>query len=135
MSEFNLSYQLSNTFQDNRQPSRENADFKTISHQIALGWQRIPDLSQSWLYLYQCKKASRKTLRASPVVRPLVSLGKCSQANIRIELHRSDEFDSFDQKFSRSATLEALLTWQFNLNVLGRGLPASAFIRYGRHPI
>ncbi|NJR31698.1 MAG: hypothetical protein HC778_00935 [Chamaesiphon sp. CSU_1_12] len=32
-------YKFSNTFQDNRQPGRENADFNNISHQFSVGWQ------------------------------------------------------------------------------------------------
>ena len=45
--------------------------------------------------------------------------------------NRTDDTDSLNQKITRATYFEALLTWQFQMNSLGREIPASAFIRYG----
>ncbi|MBD1846257.1 hypothetical protein H6F89_23125 [Cyanobacteria bacterium FACHB-63] len=133
MSQFNLSYQLSNTFQDNRQLSRENADFKTISHQIAVGWQPNPRFSLNLGYVFTSAKSFEEDITrftSSPTIG--ITWEMFPKLTLGLNYNRSDEFDSFNQKFGRNTTLEAILTWQFNINVLGRTMPASAFIRYGR---
>lgn len=133
MSQFNLSYQLSNTFQDNRQPSRENADFKTISHQIALGWQPNSRFNLNVGYIFTSAKSFEENITrftSSPTIG--ITWEMFPKLTLGLNYNRSDDFDSFNQKLSRSTTLEAILTWQFNINALGRDLPASAFIRYGR---
>ncbi|MBW4542801.1 MAG: hypothetical protein KME43_27295 [Myxacorys chilensis ATA2-1-KO14] len=133
MSEFNLSYQLSNTFQDNRQLSRENADFKTISHQISMGWQPNPRFNLNLGYVFTSAKSFEEDITrftSSPTIG--ITWEMFPKLTLGLNYNRSNEFDSFNQKFSRSTTLEAILTWQFNINALGRTMPASAFIRYGR---
>jgi hypothetical protein len=39
-----LGYQYSNAFQDNRQITREQADFKAINHQLTLDWQALDEV-------------------------------------------------------------------------------------------
>ncbi len=129
---FSLSYQYSNTFQDNRQPTRELADFSTMNHQVSIAWQVNPRLNLALGYNFTSAKSfeqgitrftSSPTLSISWVMFPNLTLA--------FNYNRTDETDSLNQKITRATNLEALLTWQFQLHSLGREIPASAFIRYG----
>ena len=64
-------YKFSNTFQDNRQQGRENADFNNISHQFSVGWQPSQQLRFNLATTSPMPKISNAKLPDLPRVRPL----------------------------------------------------------------
>lgn len=130
---FSLSYQYSNTFQDNRQPTRELADFKTINHQFSLAWQVNPRLNLAVGYTFTSAQSFEQGITRF-TSSPTLSINWVMFPNLTLAFNynRTDDTDSLNQKITRATNLEALLTWQFKLHSFGREISASAFIRYGR---
>ncbi|MBD1846572.1 hypothetical protein H6F89_24740 [Cyanobacteria bacterium FACHB-63] len=130
---FSLSYQYSNTFQDNRQPTRELADFKTINHQLSLAWQVNPRFNLALGYNFTSAQNFEQSIihfTSSPTLN--ISWVMFPDLTLAFNYNRTDDTDSLNQKITRATNLEALLTWQFKLRSFGRDISVSAFIRYSR---
>jgi hypothetical protein len=129
-----LSYQFSSSFQDNRQPSRENADFRNVTNQISLSWQASPRFQLSVGYNWSSAKSIEEGITQftqSPTIG--FSWQFLKNVTLAMNFSRNDNFDSFDRNFVRGDSLEAILTWNFNLRAgAGFEIPGSAFIRYSR---
>jgi hypothetical protein len=129
-----LNYQFSSSSQDNRQPSRENADFHNLTHQISLSWQLSPRFQLSVGYNWSNAKSIEEGITrfsASPTIG--FSWEFLKGATLAVNFSRNDNFDSLNQSFTRGDGLEAVLTWNFNINTgAGLQLPVSAFLRYSR---
>jgi hypothetical protein len=129
-----LSYQFSSSLQDNRQPSRENADFRNITNQISLSWQASPSFQLSVGYNWSSARSIEEGItqfNQSPTIG--ISWQFLKNVTLAMSFSRNDNFDSFDRSFARGDSLEAILTWNFNVRAgAGLEIPGSAFIRYSR---
>ncbi|WP_264323824.1 hypothetical protein [Romeriopsis navalis] len=128
-----LNYQYSNAFQDNRQLGRENADFRNISNQFSVGLQASPTLNFTLGYgITQVNDLEQSVSRFSHAPTFGMSWEFVKDLTFALNFNRNDDTDSIGETFSRSEGLEMLLTWKFNVKTLGRELPGSFFVRYGR---
>ncbi|PSB02462.1 hypothetical protein [Merismopedia glauca] len=128
-----FSYQYTNAFQDNRQLGRENADFKNIGHQFSATWQPSSRFSLSLGYnLNSAKNFEQEVTRFTHSPTLGLSWEFIPSWTFACNYNRSDDTDSLDESFNRGENLDLLLTWQFKVQSLGREIPGSFFIRYGR---
>jgi hypothetical protein len=129
-----LSYQFSKSFQDNRQPSRENADFRNATNQLSLSWQVSSRFQLSVGYGWTSAESIEEGITrfsASPTIG--FSWEFLKGVTLAMNFNRSDNFDSLENSFSRGDSLEAVLTWNFAVTAgSGFQIPGSAFIRYSR---
>jgi hypothetical protein len=128
-----FNYQYVNAFQDNRQFGQEQADLRNVTNQLSGGWQATPQLrfTLGYNFVYAenigdgiTRFTSSPTIGASWEFAP----GATFAANYNLNV----DSDSLNRDFNRAESLELLLSWNFVFKALGRDLPASTFIRYGR---
>lgn len=132
--ELSFGYQFSSSFQDNRQPGRENADFFNLSHQLSLSWQPSPRFQLTVGYNFSSAQSQEEGItrfNSSPTIG--VSWEFIKNLTLAINYNLTSDRDSLNQRFTQATGLEAILTWRFNLNNgSGTLIPGSAFIRYSR---
>jgi hypothetical protein len=128
-----FNYQYINAFQDNRQFGQENADIRNITNQLSGSWQATPQLRFTLGYNFVnaeniqqqiTRFTSSPTIGASWEFAPGVTFA----ANYNL----NSDSDSLSRDFNRAESLELLLSWSFIVKSLGKDIPASTFIRYGR---
>ncbi len=132
--ELSLSYQFSSSFQDNRQPSRENADFLNLSHQLSFSWQPSPQFQLTLGYNWSSAESKEEGItrfNSSPTVG--LSWEFLKNLTLALNYNFTSDRDSRNQSFTRAIGLEAILTWRFTIfSGSGTQFPGSAFIRYSR---
>ncbi|PSB58635.1 hypothetical protein [Chamaesiphon polymorphus] len=124
-------YKFSNTFQDNRQPGRENADFNNISHQFSVGWQPSQQLRFNLGYnLTSAQNLERQITRFTQSPTFGVSWEFVPDVTLAVNYNFNNDSDSIGESLTRSNALDLLLTWNFKTNTFGRENPGSVFLRY-----
>jgi hypothetical protein len=124
-------YKLSNTFQDNRQPGRENADFHNISHQFSVGWQPSQQLRFNLGYNFtNVQNIERQITRFTQSPTFGVSWEFVPDVTLAVNYNFNNDSDSIGESLTRSNALDLLLTWNFKTNTFGRENPGSVFLRY-----
>jgi hypothetical protein len=126
-------YNLSNAFQDNRQSGRENADFRTLNHQVSASWQASPSLKLTAGYNFtNAQNLEQNVIRFTNSPTVGVNWEFIPDLSLALNYNRSDDSDSKNEAFTRSDNLEFLLNWNFKVKSFGTENPGSAFLRYGR---
>ncbi len=129
----NLNYKYISALQDNRQVGQENADTRNLTHQLSTSWQATPQLRFNLGYNFvNANNLEQQITRFTNSPTVGVSWEFTPGTVFAFNYNRSDDSDSIGQNFNRGESLEFLLTWSFNLNSLGREIPGSTFIRYGK---
>jgi hypothetical protein len=124
-------YKFSNTFQDNRQLGRENADFHNISHQFSVGWQPSQQLRFNLGYnLTNAQNIERQITRFTHSPTFGVSWEFVPDVTLAVNYNFNNDSDSIGESLTRSNALDLLLTWNFKTNTFGRENPGSVFLRY-----
>lgn len=125
-------YQFNYSFQDNRQPGREKADFKNTTHSIILGFQPLDVLNFN-IGLSETD-AENKEIRLTSTTRNFTfstSWNFWTNWLISGNFSFTDSLDSERQAKGDAYTTELQLTRQYLLPALwGKSLPGSAFLRY-----
>lgn len=125
-------YKSSNTFQDNRQQGRENADFNNISNQFSVGWQPSQKLRFNFGYNFtNAQNIERQITRFTQSPTFGVSWEFVPDVIFAANYNFNNDSDSIGESLTRSNALDLLLTWNFKTNTFGRENPASVFLRYG----
>ncbi|MBC7999355.1 MAG: hypothetical protein IAF58_15500, partial [Leptolyngbya sp.] len=132
--ELSFGYQFSSAFQDNRQLSREKADFFNLNHQLSLSWQPTSRFQLTLGYNFasaESKEDGITRFNSSPTIG--VSWEVFKDVTLAMNYNTTSDRDSLNQSVSQATGLEAILTWRFNIsNGAGSAIPGSAFIRYSR---
>ena len=124
-------YKFSNTFQDNRQQGRENADFHNIGHQFTLGWQPSQQLRFNLGYnLTSAQNIERQITRFTQSPTFGVSWEFVPDLTLAVNYNFNNDSDSIGESLTRSNALDLLLTWNFKTNTFGQENPGSVFLRY-----
>jgi hypothetical protein len=126
-------YGLAASEQDNRQPGREQADFRNLTHQLTLAWTLHDTLRAN---------ASVQRARQHSVEQNLVrriegaTLGLDWQARERLgfaaQASRNTQGDSADSAFTLGWTGHLQANWRIDLPGPGRPIPLQMFARYAR---
>jgi hypothetical protein len=128
---FSFDYKFSNTFQDNRQLGRENADFHNISHQFSVGWQPSQQLRFNLGYNFtNAQNIERQITRFTQSPTFGVSWEFVPDVTLAANYNFNNDSDSIGESLTRSNGLDLLLTWNFKTNTFGRENPGSVFLRY-----
>lgn len=126
-------YALARSHQDNRQPGRETADFRNLSHQVSLT-APITDTLRATLALTRSRNFSVETALVAWTTGG--TLGVDWQASERwalaANLSNNRSQDSLDNASARSLGLQLQSSWRFELPGPGRPLPVQAFVRVSR---
>ncbi|WP_373540037.1 hypothetical protein [Chamaesiphon sp.] len=124
-------YKFSNTFQDNRQQGRENADFNNISHQFSVGWQSSQQLRFNLGYNFtNAQNIERQITRFTQSPTFGVSWEFVPDVTLAVNYNFNNDSDLIGESLTRSNALDLLLTWNFKTNTFGRENPGSVFLRY-----
>jgi hypothetical protein len=124
-------YKFSNTFQDNHQQGRENADFNNISHQFSVGWQPSQQLRFNLGYNFtNAQNIERQITRFTQSPTFGVSWEFVPDVTLTVNYNFNNDSDSIGESLTRSNALDLLLTWNFKTNTFGRENPGSVFLRY-----
>ncbi|AFY93278.1 hypothetical protein [Chamaesiphon minutus] len=124
-------YKFSTTFQDNRQPGRENADFNNTSHQFSVGWQPSQQLRFNLGYNFtNAQNIERQITRFTQSPTFGVSWEFVPDVTLALNYNFNNDSDSIGESLTRSNALDLLLTWNFKTNTFGRENPGSVFLRY-----
>lgn len=128
-----LNYALSRAHQDNRQPGREQADFRSLGHQVSTAWPLSETLRVN---------ASFNRSRTLSIEQGLVtwvtggSFGLDWQASERwshaASLSHNLNDDSLDRASARNTGAQLQSSWRFTVPGLDRPLPGQAFVRIAR---
>jgi hypothetical protein len=125
-------YKFSNTFQDNRQPGRENADFSNLGHQFSVGWQSSQQLRFSLGYNFSSNQnIERQVTRFSQSPTLGVNWDIIPDLSLAFNYNLNRDSDSAGESSVQANSLDLLLTWNFKTNTFGRENPGSVFLRYG----
>ncbi|MCW5609765.1 MAG: hypothetical protein KIS83_03615 [Rubrivivax sp.] len=126
-------YALARSHQDNRQPGRETADFRNLSHQVSLT-APITDTLRATLALTRSRNLSVETALVAWTTGG--TLGVDWQASERwalaVNLSNNRSQDSLDNASARSLGVQLQSSWRFELPGPGRPLPVQAFVRVSR---
>jgi hypothetical protein len=126
-----FNYKFSNTFQDNRQQGRENADFHNISNQFSVGWQPSQQLRFNLGYNFtNAQNIERQITRFTQSPTFGVSWEFFPDVTLAANYNFNNDSDSIGESLTRSNALDLLLTWNFKTNTFGRENPGSIFLRY-----
>jgi hypothetical protein len=129
----NLNYKYISALQDNRQVGQENADTRNLTHQLSTSWQATPQLRFNLGYNFvNANNLEQQITRFTNSPTVGMSWEFKPGTVFAFNYNRSDDSDSIGQAFNRGESLEFLLTWSFKLDSLGREIPGSTFIRYGK---
>jgi hypothetical protein len=129
----NLNYKYITAFQDNRQVGQENADTRNLTHQLSTSWQATPQLRFNLGYNFvNATNLEQQITRFTNSPTMGVSWEFNPGTVFAFNYNRSNDSDSIGQAFNSGESLEFLLTRSFKLDALGREIPGSVFIRYGK---
>jgi hypothetical protein len=129
----NLNYKYITAFQDNRQVGQENADTRNLTHQLSTSWQATPQLRFNLGYNFvNATNLEQQITRFTNSPTIGVSWEFTPGTVFAFNYNRSNDSDSIGQAFNSGESLEFLLTRSFKLDALGREIPGSVFIRYGK---
>jgi hypothetical protein len=132
--ELSFGYTFSSSFQDNRQPSREKADFFNLNHQLSFSWQPSSRFQLTVGYNWASAESQEEGItrfNASPTIGLNWELIK--NLTLALNYNTTRDRDSFNQKFTQATGFEGILTWRFAINSgNGSQIPGNAFIRYSR---
>lgn len=125
-----LSYGLSLSEQDNRQPGRERADFQRVAHQLSLSWTFGASLSTS-IGVHRSRQYSVETDIASYLTGGMLTLDWRASDRWALSMSAAHDFssDSLDNASTRDLNLQAQATWRFDVAGLRRPLPGQVFLR------
>lgn len=127
---WSLSYTFSHSSQDNRQPSRELADFITTDHQVAFSLQPTSTLQLNVGYgINRAKSIEEAITRVTHGPTLGLTWQFVPNASLALNYNLTINSDSLNQSFARSDALEAALNWQFQVGQSGTG---NAFLRFSR---
>lgn len=127
---WSLSYTFSHSSQDNRQPSREFADFITTDHQLAFSLQPTSTLQLNVGYgLNRANSVEEGITRVTHGPTLGLTWQFLPNASLALNYNLTINRDSLNQSFARSDAFEAALNWQFQLGQSGTG---NAFLRFSR---
>ncbi|MGR3277233.1 hypothetical protein ACSYAD_19200 [Acaryochloris marina NIES-2412] len=128
--DWSLSYTFSHSSQDNRQPSRELADFITTDHQLAFSLQPTSTLQLNVGYgLNRANSIEEGITRVTHGPTLGLTWQFLPNASLALNYNLTINRDSLNQSFTRSDALEAALNWQFQVGQSGTG---NAFFRFSR---
>jgi hypothetical protein len=129
----NLNYKYITAFQDNRQVGQQNADTRNLTHQLSTSWQATPQLRFNLGYNFvNATNFEQQITRFTNSPTMGVSWEFNPGTVFAFNYNRSNDSDSIGQAFNTGESLEFLLTRSFKLDALGREIPGSVFIRYGK---
>jgi hypothetical protein len=129
----NLNYKYITAFQDNRQVGQENADTRNLTHQLSTSWQATPQLRFNLGYNFvNATNLEQQITRFTNSPTMGVSWEFNPGTVFAFNYNRSNDSDSIGQAFNSGESLEFLLTRSFKVDALGREIPGSIFIRYGK---
>jgi hypothetical protein len=129
----NLNYKYITAFQDNRQVGQQNADTRNLTHQLSTSWQATPQLRFNLGYNFvNATNFEQQITRFTNSPTMGVSWEFNPGTVFAFNYNRSNDSDSIGQAFNTGESLEFLLTQSFKLDALGREIPGSVFIRYGK---
>lgn len=127
---WSLSYTFFHSSQDNRQPSRELADFITTDHQLAFSLQPTSTLQINVGYgLNRANSIEEGITRVTHGPTLGLTWQFLPNASLALNYNLTINRDSLNQSFTRSDALEAALNWQFQVGQSGTG---NAFFRFSR---
>lgn len=127
---WSLSYTFFHSSQDNRQPSRELADFITTDHQLAFSLQPTSTLQLNVGYgLNRANSIEEGITRVTHGPTLGLTWQFLPNASLALNYNLTINRDSLNQSFTRSDALEAALNWQFQVGQSGTG---NAFFRFSR---
>ncbi|MBX3637798.1 MAG: hypothetical protein KF683_20695, partial [Rubrivivax sp.] len=126
-------YALARSHQDNRQPGRERADFRNLSHQVSL----TAPLSETLRTTVGLTRSRNVSVETSLVAWTTGgTLGVDWQASERwalaANLSNNRNHDSLDNASARSLGVQLQSSWRFTLPGPGQPLPVQAFVRVSR---
>jgi hypothetical protein len=125
-------YKFSNTFQDNRQLGRENADFSNLGHQFSVGWQSTQQLRFNLGYNFSSNQnIERQVTRFTQSPTLGINWEIVPDLSLAFNYNLNRDSDSIGESLTQANSLDLLLTWNFKTNTFGRENPASVFLRYG----
>jgi hypothetical protein len=125
-------YKFSNTFQDNRQVGRENADFSNLGHQFSVGWQSSQQLRFNLGYNFSSNQnIERQVTRFTQSPTLGINWEVVPDLSLAFNYNLNHDSDSIGESLTQANSLDLLLTWNFKTNTFGRENPASVFLRYG----
>lgn len=127
---WSLSYTFFHSSQDNRQPSRELADFITTDHQLAFSLQPTSTLQINVGYgLNRANSIEEGITRVTHGPTLGLTWQFLPNASLALNYNLTINRDFLNQSFTRSDALEAALNWQFQVGQSGTG---NAFFRFSR---
>jgi hypothetical protein len=125
-------YKFSNTFQDNRQVGRENADFSNLGHQFSIGWQSSQQLRFNLGYNFSSNQnIERQVTRFTQSPTLGINWEIAPDLSLAFNYNLNHDSDSIGESLTQANSLDLLLNWNFKTNTFGRENPASVFLRYG----
>ncbi|TVP97910.1 MAG: hypothetical protein EA359_18950 [Balneolaceae bacterium] len=131
---WSASYRFQNSFQDNRQPGRENNDFIRNNHVVAFRIAPVSmiDISTNLNFDLNKNRANNET----EIARRLgfnLQLRPVNNLNLRGSYQPSRRFDRADTRLQTQTQISAEATWRFSfLKYLQKSPSASVYIRFSR---
>ncbi len=129
-----LTYQYSNSDQDNRQPGRDNADFINTEHALSVNTVLTESVNLTLSFSRsEADDQEQNVVRTSDSISSSVDWTLSEQLALSINLSDSQEDDSQNLGESTAQSIQAQLSYNFELPGGAAGkLPVQFFIRYAQ---
>ncbi len=133
-SSWSFSYRFQNSFQDNRQPGRENNDFIRNNHVVAFRIAPVRQLDLGTNLNFDLNK--NRAINETEIARRLgfnVQLRPFDSLNLRGSYQPSRRFDRADTRLQTQTQISAEATWRFSFFTYMQNPPgASIYLRFSR---
>lgn len=133
-SSWSFSYRFQNSFQDNRQPGRENNDFIRNNHVVAFRIAPVRQLDLGTNLNFDLNK--NRAINETEIARRLgfnVQLRPFDSLNLRGSYQPSRRFDRADTRLQTQTQISAEATWRFSFLTYMQNPPgASIYLRFSR---
>jgi hypothetical protein len=133
-SNWSFSYRFQNSFQDNRQPGRENNDFIRNNHVVAFRIAPVRQIDLGTNLNFDLNK--NRAINETEIARRLgfnVQLRPFDSLNLRGSYQPSRRFDRADTRLQTQTQISAEVTWRFSFLTYMQNPPgASLYLRFSR---
>ena len=128
-----LAYALARSHQDNRQPGRERADFRSLSHQVSLT-APLGETLRTTLALTRSRNLSLETSLVAWTTGGTLGVDWLAGERwaLSANLSNNRNHDSLDKASARSLGVQLQSSWRFELPGPVKALPVQAFVRLSR---
>lgn len=128
---WSLDYRLAVNTQDNRQPGRNTADFKILTHDVNLGIQATDAIDLGLIYSFGKNADQAQDVDFKTVTQGVNADWRITQRWIFNGSYiTTEQDDSQDLAVNDSTSANAQLNWSFSIPAGGRRLPGQVFVRY-----